>query len=132
MRPTFLPSSRHSLLTAQDPSSGEDLEVRCVGKPSGGSAKQVDCRYGDLGGALAGTPDVVLVASDYRRNLEGHTLNLARGTWLSNSANAPTLRTQAGPISLVGALESGNGKPSLHFAMPTFTWEAEAPWPASA
>lgn len=112
----FTEHTEDTLLTAKDPSSGEDLEVRCVGSPSGGSAREVDCRYTDLADALAGSPDAVLVASDFRQNLEGRTLNLARGTWLSNSANAPTLRTQVGWVSLAGALESGTGKPSLRNA----------------
>jgi hypothetical protein len=112
----FTEHTEDTVLTAKDPSSGEDLEVRCVGSPSGGSAREVECRYTDLADALAGSPDAVLVASDFRQNLEGQNLRLARGTWLSNSANAPTLRTQVGSVSLSGALESGNGKPSLRNA----------------
>lgn len=112
----FSERSEETLITAQDPSSGKVLDVRCVGTPSGGSVKRVNCRYTDVGDALVGAPDVVLVDSGVQNNLDGQTLSLARGTWLSNSAYAPTLRTQLGPISLAGALERGNGKPLLRNA----------------
>lgn len=101
-----------STKVAKNPATGNAWVIRCVGTNNIGN----NCLYNNIIEAVnAGSSDVMLMADGYTTNLNGGSLAIPAGLFLSNGANAPALNTQYGlaNLSTIYGIGNPNTLPSI-------------------